>query len=81
MKRKSNYNNELIIPMKEAKIPYSKLKGHKIIKFIIITTDNELLTDCIKIITEFQQQHKNLKITVFISSSYEKLHKMSKGKL
>ncbi len=81
MKRKNNYSNELIIPMKEAKIPYNRLKNQQIIKFIIITTDNKVLNDCIKIIMKFQQQHKNLEITVFISSSYEKSQKISKGKL
>ena len=81
MKRKNNNSNELIIPMKEAKIPYNRLKNQQIIKFIIITTDNKVLNDCIKIIMKFQQQHKNLEITVFISSSYEKSQKISKGKL
>ena len=60
-------------------IPYDEIKDHKDITFIIITADEEILKNSIEAIVNIQKQYKDRNFKVVISSSYEKLHKLSNG--
>lgn len=56
-----------------------KLRTTKIITLIVITTDEEILKNSIEVIKNIYEQYKNRNFKVVISSSYEKLHKLSNG--
>lgn len=73
--------SKTIVPVYNAEIPYDEIKNQKQIAFIVISKDETVLKESIEAITEFQEQHKDLEITVFISSSYEKLHRLTNGAL
>jgi len=62
-------------------IPYNEIDEHKDISFIVITEDEEVLTKSLEAITKVQKEYKDKNFTVFISSSYEKLHEISNGLL
>lgn len=73
-----NYN----IIIENGIIPYNKIKDKKNINFVIATKDMELLQKSLKAIKSFKDEHKEIEdITVIISSSYEKLHELTKGAL
>lgn len=56
-----------------------KLRTTKIITLIVITTDEEILKNSIEVIKNIYEQYKDRNFKVVISSSYEKLHKLSNG--
>ena len=60
-------------------IPYDEIKDNKDITFIIITADEEVLKKSIEAIANIHNQYKDRNFNVVISSSYEKLHKLSNG--
>lgn len=62
-------------------IPYEEIKDNKDITFIVITQDEEVLTKSLEAITKVQKEYRDKNFTVFISSSYEKLHEISNGML
>ena len=62
-------------------IPYNEIDEHKDISFIVITEDEEVLTKSLEAITKVQKEYRDKNFTVFISSSYEKLHEISNGML
>ena len=62
-------------------IPYGDIKDHKDITFIVITKDENVLTKSLEAITEVYKQYKDRNFNVVISSSYDKLHKISNGAL
>ena len=60
-------------------IPYNEIKNHKEINFIVISSDEKVITKSIEAITNVYKQYEDRKFNVIISSSYEKLHKLSNG--
>ena len=70
-----------IIEVKDGKIPYNEVDKQDKITFIIITQDDEVLQKSIKSIAELHKEHKDKEFNVVISSSYDKLHKITKGML
>ena len=60
-------------------IPYDEIKEHKDITFIIISVDEKIITKSIEAITIVHKQYKDRNFNVVVSSSYEKLHKLSNG--
>lgn len=60
-------------------IPYKEIQNEKNITFVVITKDETTLEKIIKSITTFHDSHKDMEINVVISSSYQKLHKLSGG--
>lgn len=60
-------------------IPYDEIKEHKDITFIIISVDEKVITKSIEAITNVHKQYKDRNFNVVVSSSYEKLHKLSNG--
>lgn len=60
-------------------IPYDEIKEHKDITFIIISVDEKIITKSIEAITNVHKQYKDRNFNVVVSSSYEKLHKLSNG--
>lgn len=60
-------------------IPYDEIKEHKDITFIIISVDEKVVTKSIEAITNVHEQYKDRNFNVVVSSSYEKLHKLSNG--
>ena len=70
--------------MKEIKvvngvIPYDEIKDHKDITFIVISVDEKVITKSIEAIANVYKQYKDRNFNVVVSSSYEKLHKLSNG--
>lgn len=60
-------------------IPYYEIKDHKDITFIVISVDEKVITKSIKAIANVHKQYKDRNFNVVVSSSYEKLHKLSNG--
>ena len=60
-------------------IPYDEIKEHKDITFIVISVDEKVITKSIEAITNVHKQYKDRNFNVVVSSSYEKLHKLSNG--
>lgn len=60
-------------------IPYDEIKDHKDITFIVISVDEKVITKSIKVIANVYKQYKDRNFNVVISSSYEKLHRLSRG--
>lgn len=60
-------------------IPYDEIKDHKDITFIVISVDEKVITKSIKVIANVYKQYKDRNFHVVISSSYEKLHRLSRG--
>ena len=60
-------------------IPYDEIKEHKDITFIVISVDEKVITKSIEAITNVHKQYKDRSFNVVVSSSYEKLHKLSNG--
>lgn len=60
-------------------IPYDEIKEHKDITFIIISVDEKVITKSIEAIANVYKQYKDRNFNVVVSSSYEKLHKLSNG--
>lgn len=59
-------------------IPYDEIKDHKDITFIVISVDEKVITKSIKAIANVYKQYKDRNFNVVISSSYEKLHRLSR---
>lgn len=70
-----------IIEVKDGVIPYDEVKNENKIAFIIITQDEDVLKKSIQSIAEVSKENKEKEINVVISSSYEKLHKITNGAL
>ena len=62
-------------------IPYEEIKDNKDITFIVITPDEEVLTKSLEAITNVHDENKDKNFNIIISSSYEKLHRISNGML
>lgn len=60
-------------------IPYNEIKDNQDITFIIISADEKTLIKSIEAITNVHKQYKDRNFNVVVSSSYEKLHKLSCG--
>ena len=60
-------------------IPYDEFKEHKDITFIVISVDEKVITKSIEAIANVHKQYKDRNFNVVVSSSYEKLHKLSNG--
>lgn len=60
-------------------IPYDEIKEHKDITFIVISVDEKVITKSIEAIANVYKQYKDRNFNVVVSSSYEKLHKLSNG--
>ncbi len=58
-------------------IPYDEIKEHKDITFIVISVDENVITKSIEAIANVHKQYKDRNFNVVVSSSYEKLHKLS----
>lgn len=76
---KINQNEKITI--NNGIIKYNKINNLNKITFIIITTDKNILKKSTNAIIEFQKENKEKEITVFVSSNYEKLRKLSNGLL
>ena len=70
-----------IIEVKDGVITYNEVKNENKITFIIITKDENVLKKSIDAIVKVNKEHKEKEINVFISSSYDKLHKITNGAL
>ena len=82
LKKKNTIDKDSkIIDFDEGKIPYNEIKNEDKITFIIITQDEEVLKKSIDAIVRVSKEHKEKEINVVISSSYEKLHKITNGAL
>jgi len=62
-------------------IPYEEIKDNKDITFIVITPDEEVLTKSLEAIKNVHDENKDKNFNIIISSSYEKLHRISNGML
>lgn len=80
-KKKTIDKDSKVIEVKDGKIPYDEVKNENKISFIIITKDEDVLKKSIDAIVRVGKEHKEKEINVFISSSYEKLHKITNGAL
>lgn len=60
-------------------IPYDEIKDNKDITFIVISADEKTLIKSIEAIVNVHKQYEDINFNVVISSSYEKLHKLSNG--
>ena len=79
LKKKNTIDKDSkIIDVVDGKIPYDEIKKEEKITFIVITQDEEVLKKSIQAIAEVSKEHKEKEINVVISSSYEKLHKITK---
>lgn len=58
-------------------IPYDEIKDEKEITFVIITKDEDVLSKSIEAIKNLHEKNKDKNFKVVVSSSYEKLHKIS----
>lgn len=77
MKKKNNKEIKII----DVNIPYEEIKDEKNITFVVITKDEKVLEETLKAITNIYNENRDRNITVVISSDYEKLNKMTNGKL
>lgn len=62
-------------------IPYNEIKDSQNITFIIISADEKTLIKSIDAIANIHKQYKDRNFNVIVSSSYEKLHKISNSLL
>ena len=82
LKKKNTIDKDSkIIDVVDGKIPYNEIKNEDKITFIIITQDENVLKKSIQAIVEISKENKEKEINVVISSSYEKLHKITNGAL
>lgn len=82
LKKKNTIDKDSkIIDVVDGKIPYNEIKNENKITFIIITKDEDVLKKSIQSISEVSKENKEKEINVVISSSYEKLHKITNGAL
>ena len=82
LKKKNTIDKDSkIIDVVDGKIPYNEIKNEDKITFIIITQDEDVLKKSIQAIAEISKENKEKEINVVISSSYEKLHKITNGAL
>ena len=65
----------------DVNIPYEEIKDEKNITFVVITKDEKVLEETLKAITNIYNENRDRNITVVISSDYEKLNKVTNGKL
>lgn len=72
-------NNTKIVKIKDGIIPYNEIKNNQNITFIIISADEKTLIKSIEAIANVHKQYKDRNFNVVVSSSYEKLHKLSNG--
>lgn len=80
LKKKNTIDKDSkIIDVVNGKIPYDKIKNEDKITFIIITQDEEVLKKSIQAIAEISKENSEKEINVVISSSYEKLHRITNG--
>lgn len=77
MKKKNNEEIKII----DVNIPYEEIKDEKNITFVVITKDEKVLEETLKAITNIYNENRDRNITVVISSDYEKLNKVTNGKL
>lgn len=77
MKKKNNKEIKII----DMNIPYEEIKDEKNITFVVITKDEKVLEETLKAITNIYNENRDKNITVVISSDYEKLNKVTNGKL
>lgn len=63
----------------ELSIPFNEFENQKDITIVVITKDETVLEKVARVITEYHQEHTEKNINVVISSSYEKLHRLSGG--
>ena len=78
-KRNSQKESKVIHIENDKIIPYKQIQDEKNITCVVITKDETTLEKIIKSITTFHDSHKDMEINVVISSSYQKLHKLSGG--
>lgn len=82
LKKKNTIDKDSkIIDVVNGKIPYDEIKNEDKITFIIITQDEDVLKKSLQVIAEVTKDNKEKEINVVISSSYEKLHKITNGAL
>lgn len=79
--KKDRFKENIKIAINDGIIPYNKVNNLNKITFIIVTTDKNVLQKSTEAIIEFQKKNKEKEITVFVSSNYEKLHRLSNGLL
>ena len=77
MKKKNNKEIKII----DVNIPYEEIKDEKNITFVVITKDERVLEETLKAIINIYNENRDRNITVVISSDYEKLNKVTNGKL
>lgn len=78
--KKTDYKNcKSIVIENDSSIPFKEIEEQKNITFIVITKDETVLEKVARVITEYHEKHKDKNINVVISSSYEKLHRLSGG--
>ena len=77
MKKKNSKEIKII----DVNIPYEEIKDEKNITFVVITKDEKVLEETLKAITNIYNENRDRNITVVISSDYEKLNKVTNGKL
>ena len=61
------------------KTNYDEIKDNQDITFIVISADEKTLIKYIEAIVNVHEQYKDRNFNVVISSSYEKLHRLSRG--
>lgn len=76
-----NITNKTVLTINDDNIPYEEINKNDKIAFIICTQDQETIKKCLESIIKVQQDNQDKEFTVFISSSYNKLHKLTNGAL
>lgn len=67
------------VKIKDGIISYNEIKDNQNITFIVISADKKTLIKSIEAIANVHKQYKDRNLNVVVSSSYEKLHKLSNG--
>lgn len=68
-----------VIIENELSIPFNEFEDQKDITIVVITKDETVLEKVAGVITAYHKEHEEKNINVVISSSYEKLHRLSGG--
>ena len=70
-----------LITIDNGVIPYEKFATEDKLKIIVLDENEEKVAQICKKIADYQDKNREKDITVIISSSYAKLHEITKGAL
>lgn len=84
IKNRKSQNQEFdkestLITIDNGIIPYEKFINEDKIKLIVLDKNEEKIARICKEIAKYQNKHREKDITVIISSSYKKIHEITRG--